>query len=123
MHKLGVVTRSQYFREWTGSSQNEIERWPNDDGDYCPDNVACYTTTELGEMLPWQLHVGAHRYELDLFKNGEEPSCWSVGYTTKDEEVYKVLGMNYHFGNTEADARAKMLIYLLENDLLNVADL
>ncbi len=83
-----------------------------------PHWLPAFAVAELGEMLPWQLIVGAHRYELDLFKNGEVPAHWSVGYTTKDEEIYSVLGMNYQFSETEADARANMLIYLLENSLV-----
>ncbi|HZV21345.1 MAG TPA: hypothetical protein VE986_07350 [Hyphomicrobiales bacterium] len=110
---LGVSQHTSFFY-WQPDGDGLLEYWDMKDG-----SVSAFSVPELGEMLPWELIVGAHRYELDLFKNGEEPAHWFVGYTTKDEPIYSVLGMNYHFGKTEADARAKMLIYLLEQQLIN----
>lgn len=59
---------------------------------------SAFTVAELGEMLP-QL-VSSYRYEK-----------WTCTMTNSSE-------MTTYTANTEADARAKMLIYLLENNLL-----
>lgn len=61
--------------------------------------VSAFTVAELGEMLPGYYTV-ARKDNFDR---------WSVGH----EQLRKDF-----IADTEADARAKMLIYLLENGLL-----
>ena len=66
------------------------------------DVYSAYTVSELGEMLP---------KECKSFKEGKDFywACERIGA----DKYRSVSG-----GNTEADARAKMLIYLKENNLL-----
>ena len=80
-------------------------------GDTGFDRVAAFTVSELGEMLPRGM---IYRQE---FMGGR----WTCGVdaalgsrlNTTDRTVMRM--------DTEADARAKMLIYLLENHLIELA--
>ena len=66
--------------------------------DGCSESYSAYTTSELGELLP-------KPYKTEKHANGK----W---YCNDGSEVF--------FNNieTEAEARAKMLIYLAENGLI-----
>jgi len=104
LHKLHVTKPSLFYWEWTGATK--IERWENGKPDYCEDNICAYTVAELGEMLPTGLWSGK--------QNDEKIVCWNQTFqTTLDEDIE-------FYGDTEADARAKMLIYLLENKLITL---
>ena len=101
---------SIFFRDWTGAKEDEIEYWGGKP-EWCEDNIPCYTTAELGEMLPLgthSLHIGSR--------------CWDEN---KEWQCNVVLGMTRKrkiiYGKNEVEARGKMLIYLLENNLLKVA--
>lgn len=71
---------------------------------------SAFTVAELGEMLP--IWVGSDY--LEMYKNEDPNGRWQVRYGE----------VNYVFKSfseaTEADARAKMLIYLLENELITL---
>jgi hypothetical protein len=79
----------------------------NEPSDYCK----AFTVAELGEMLPTYIFT---------LKNVKG---WYAGDYKKDDYL-----KNSYYGNefsdfyaeTEADARAKMLIYLLENKLITL---
>lgn len=70
------------------------------------DRVDAFTVAELGEMLPLELET------VSIIKTGYEDGKW--------QWEYKLHGFFGHT-QTEADARAKMLIYLLENNLIKNA--
>jgi hypothetical protein len=74
----------------------DAERKPIQHASNC---VATFTVAELGEMLPSGFDT--FRLEGDPRWHAEDPNGISIIHQT-----------------TEADARAKMLIYLIENDLL-----
>jgi hypothetical protein len=70
--------------------------------------VPAYTSSELGGLLP--SHFGGNRLQIDALPRGD----WSVAYiemATGDD----VLAER---STSEANARATMLIYLLENKLI-----
>jgi hypothetical protein len=74
--------------------------------------LAASTVAELGEMLPeaclWdgRKQVGLHC--------GKYSGGWHVYYIAGGKRVH------FEGGFTEAEARAKMLIYLLENELITL---
>lgn len=73
-------------------------RFPSS-GEFC----SAYTVAELGEMLPMQMRS---------WKWGsKEVPAWSCEAYESDIDFD---------ADTEADARAKMLIYLKENNLINL---
>jgi len=108
--KLGITTPSIFFREWTGAKDDEIEIWQNHKSYYGIDNVNCYTVAELGEMLPYRL--GKTAYYLECWK--EIAGKWVIEYVHNDHRFSKQRFVE----DTEANARAKCLIYLLEHNLL-----
>jgi hypothetical protein len=110
--ELGVRKPSLFFREWTGAKQDEIQMWDDINGDVCLDNVNCYTVAELGEMLP-RGEVLPYRLE-----TGSKPTWYSSKHLPEDGP--SDMDRSTIQESTEANARAKMLIYLLENGLASV---
>lgn len=80
--------------------------------DYRKDYSA-FTVAELGEMLPYSIAVNNR---IQYFYCGRNVSKeWWAGYNPANVE--------YFYEKTEADARAKMLIYLIENKLISVEEI
>lgn len=80
--------------------------------------VFAYTVAELGELLPWyikEIHGGLeYQKHSGFIKNSEHHVLYTLDENTlaiHDKDTVE------EFAKTEANARAKMLIYLLENNL------
>lgn len=82
--------------EWVILSKKEFSSKYN--------HYPAYTVAELGEMLPEKYMSG----KLD----NRNFNCWEF------DEMFMVKNYNNYQTKTEANARAKMLIYLKENNLL-----
>jgi hypothetical protein len=93
-------------------------------GGDCPQLTAypAFTVAELGEMLPLYTRTW---YCLSSSTN----DCWIGKVGQLPEHNYKIFpfkgrvvevgkDLDYFWANSEADARAKMVIYLLENKLI-----
>jgi len=109
LSELGAEQKSSLF--WYSS--NADTEWLIDQYRCGPQNVVasfCYsafTVAELGAMLP--SYVKTWRWH-DLDKGGRE-------YWNCESEKYHVQ----ENADTEADARAKMLIYLIEQQIVTLA--
>lgn len=79
------------------------------------DECSGFTVSELGDMLPVEDPVfeGPVVWQIQKEENGE----WSFFTTSIDNINGKETPLAFS-GGSEADARAKMLIYLLENHLI-----
>ena len=119
LKELGVKQESLFYwhRSYDPFKQQENEPYVL----FAPNNKAkeidfsAYTVAELGELLPscsrfqdgkvWDLAIAS------------EPEVWEVMY----HSVVREETLNIFIDRSEANARAKMLIYLLENKLIQLS--
>ncbi len=75
------------------------------------DWASAFTASELGEMLPERVYdqSGAYLFESGFYTVGKKPY---VKYAGVDKDIAEV------HADTEADARALMLIHLKENGIV-----
>jgi hypothetical protein len=120
LEKLGVKQESYFF--WARPTHLPDLRWvcwpfeklSTPGGDTANwDQISAFTVAELGEMLPQSITDGGMSF-LECDRIGK----WEVGYVNLYEpDSTKSLICSCE-ADTEADARAEMLIYLLENKLI-----
>jgi len=107
LKKLGVKQNNDLFY-WHANVGNQyyLMRLTRTMIEYDPSrDISAFTVAELGEMLK--------KYK--AFKNGD------ISELPKYDQILDVwVGFMAETSNTEADARAKMLIYLIENKLINI---
>lgn len=88
------------------------------EGDYFnhdENSISAFTVAELGEMLPDE-YPGDSDSNLLIFKaEAKDLVHWYIRYENDVQE----MSIHTEFAETEANARAKMLIYLLENKLID----
>jgi len=77
------------------------------------EHYPAFTVAELGEMLPIEFDIDSYKEERSPEKGAPSKWCSSLERNNFQPRDY------YTEADTEANARAKMLIYLLENKLLN----
>jgi hypothetical protein len=125
LKELGVKQESQFY--WRCAATQHIKRasylWFANGAILKQEmldaagEVSAFTVAELGEMLP--MFVKEEKYSLRYsfwtarVNDGNE---WGCAY----EGEHSNLGGYVFIADTEADARAKMLVYLLENKLVTV---
>jgi hypothetical protein len=74
---------------------------------------SAFTVAELGEMLPGIFNKNGNRFYLSM----DCDKCPYYEDMPKTEEIYSGMDKD---NDSEADARAKMLIYLIENKLIEI---
>lgn len=99
---LGVKQESLWYwwHHWSLENKRIWSVGHNDDSDLVNEKVAAFTVAELGEMLP------------EFVQSGRDGIGWLCFKARQDYET------PYFNGDTEADARAKMLIHLIEQKLV-----
>lgn len=75
---------------------------------------AAFTVAELGHLLPCEVWKARKAY---WFNSAAMSHGWATGYVSRLRS-YSLLNNHQDVELTEADARAKMLIYLIENKLI-----
>jgi len=119
LKELGVKQESYFYHYATAIEQdglawwNVLEKEPRKgkrvraylDSVGRPSMLSAFTVAELGEMLPEKYDIPRKSWEPDA-----DAFLWGI-YLEKPKPVIIQAF-------TEADARAKMLIYLLENGLI-----
>ncbi len=109
LKELGVKQESLFYHDTTLEKiawSRDIALAPVDFGDRY---ISAFTVAELGEMLPRYVVKGGYTNELKVIRS----SVWRFYY---GEEIFFTAGND----DTEADARGKMLVYLLENKLITL---
>lgn len=83
----------------------------------CADKLSAFSVAELGEMLPIHLIKQSNANEKVVFEYhlffSKQPNGYAIWY---GQNYFDDKG--YQIEKIEVDARGKMLIYLLENNLL-----
>lgn len=111
LKELGVKQDSIFARtEDTGQViSGSCEEW-------MPNWVSAFTVAELGEMLPDSIKKDNNPYWYEERKT--QISGGEIYYVVYYKFNHQISGDIISFnGNSEADARARMLVYLLENNL------
>ena len=122
LKKLGVKQDSLYYWHsclYTDSKRhhnylnnlNKVPDYPNPSAIQSEEIYSAFTVSELGELLPDA--VATYRYET----YDDDRDIWAcIKYVEGNHEKYEYVVHT----KTEANVRAKMLIYLLENKIRNL---
>lgn len=121
LKELGVKQESYFsFVQWKDITQKieimDSDMIEIDRRDRPQWNILCsaFTVAELGEMLPRSYM--SMKPDWLTTRKGEKYGCCDVVRYIKDGCGFD----NGFLADTEADARAKMLVYLLENKLIEL---
>lgn len=107
---LGVKQESLF--KWVIDYPTEMKNYITSFEDEIPPGdkqISAFTVAELGELLPYQ-------FDRQWLPIKDDDGTWHVW--EREFGMYDKDGNEFQNEATEADARAKMLIYLLENHLL-----
>lgn len=103
--------------------KDSIFHWVHEDGEWHIEYNAsenfwpAFTVAELGELLLSE-YADTHKGIDDIWRCGKNEAI--VDDEVEGEMVDIVWAEGFQKANTEAEARAKMLIYLLENKLMTL---
>lgn len=116
LHKLGIKQKSLFYWEKIEDMDNYSlvvsDNFGSDVESLYHPYYSAYTVAELGETLPHWCWTYKHE---DYSGFG----CWFGSGENVPSRVCEEYEPTNFDAETEADARAKMLIYLIENDLLH----
>lgn len=118
LKELGVKQHS-YFK-WEERESGYTELFHSKGTSIAHKYYSAFLASELGEMLqPIILSRRTDNYlYLKFMKNNAQDTdiAWLCSYISDHEQLPEI----YSHSKTEADARAKMLIYLIENKLIEL---
>jgi hypothetical protein len=79
---------------------------------------SAFSVAELGEMLPMEIKSNGAIYTLETWRQySKDMRRWFTSYVHADGRKNSLA---FQMEKTEADARAKCLIYLIENKLVTI---
>ena len=110
LKELGVKQESLWYWNNQGLGHGHIGHFRNDMSE-----VSLFSVAELGEMLPFGVVSGKTRtkFSCQLAMFADENNNFNLGLSNRD--IWDISNTG-----TEVNARAKMLIYLLENKMMEV---
>ncbi|MGF6428200.1 hypothetical protein [Bradyrhizobium elkanii] len=109
LRSLGVAQDSAFF--WSGDQLFHTYSHIRIDE---KNDVSAFTVAELGQMLPAEITLQDRQYDFGTrIRVFTEHAEWVVEYTWVDRSIHTSARF-------EADARAKMLVHLIENNLVTV---
>jgi hypothetical protein len=113
-----LITEEEYY-----DFQDFVSAVGKPEGTSIQKHYSAFTVSELGEMLPVNVkHIkDAEYYWLEISKSFTLSDIWSVEYLRYEQDGSCIcFDMQCFNDENEANARAEMLIYLLENKLIKV---
>lgn len=114
LKELGVKQKSLFCWYWLGLTERKYELELSN-AVACP-FASAFTVAELGEMLPNTVPKQSRGTIIVEFWTRKGGTSWYCNYVSGSEYLIE----SSVAGDTEADARAKMLIYLLENKIITL---
>ena len=90
--RMNCDTKDGDWHDW------RLDKTIENPTDTCGEQISAYTVSELGEMLSLE------NIYPNIIKTNEKVDTWCINYTKSHQD----------HADTEANARAKMLIYLYE---------
>jgi len=123
LKELGVKQESMFY--WKSPTpEHGRDNWEIGESkdSHAQENYSAFSVAELGEILPSIIQKEySPRYEIEYnfpVSNDKKytDSDWVIRYRC-EEDSFKNIGVT---AKTEANARAKMLRYLLENNLITL---
>ncbi len=111
LKELGVRQQSVFYWDEGNGVEDRLEYSP---GTPLLELVSAFTVAELGEMLPGEIEQAEQSYWFTSERMLD--NSWGVGFRMNGTRDISFV----QDATTEADARAKMLVYLLENKLIIV---
>jgi len=123
LKELGFKQDSLFY--WVGDDLEYSQfRTPSDNAsknmvepeftEFCRTVCSAYTVAELGELLPEFIDAGSDKYILNMQKLADNK--WFLQYFSHHSLLKSEVLV------PEADARAKMLIWLVENKFLDLKE-
>ena len=115
LKELGVNQDSLYFYTKVGKSVKSWDEWMEiGENVILSELYSAFTVAELGEMLPEKVKTKCFGEKSFIIFREKYAESWDIAYSTDTSDDDKL----WKQAETEADARAKMLISLLENKLI-----
>jgi len=118
LRELGVKQESLFWWVLVNPETNqwELTAKENSKSFTSSHKISAFTVAELGEMLPWAFWKDSEEYWLvvERLSNG-----WWIRYDKNDKKSKTIATA---VDKTETNARAKMLIYLLENKVTDLQE-
>jgi len=127
LRELGVKQESLFCYQAIKNSKHEI--WPrkfNLNEFFEPsedERMAAFTVGELGELLPKRIFITADNSKYPVTDNASLLLSYDQAIYPLYSDIFglcKAIHPQYEDNETEANARAKMIIYLIENGLIEV---
>lgn len=126
LKELGIKQQSLFFWEWFNDSCYGVKYFPYTlvPGDANEFKIySAFTASELSHYLPYSYQKNGTSHYIETMAcilNGEYHTiCESHWYEVKRDSI-AICGDQFDGEGNEANARARMLIYLIENKFIEV---